>query len=98
MLVDLGGADINKCLYTKVVMILNTAGLCKSLKFFQGYCKLFIVTKIKMSVQQIMQSLYIVACFYPYHQRVRPEKLHPFLSVAVVLQKVLADKCVSAIA
>src|SRR5688572_30181558 len=54
MLVNLGSAYINESLYTKVIMILNSTGLRKSFKFFKGYCKRFVITKIKMSVQQIM--------------------------------------------
>src|SRR5688572_3641862 len=97
VLVDLCSADINKSLNAKVVMLFYPAGLSKRFKFFKRDRKLPVITQIKMCIQQVMNSLNVMAGFHPDHQWLRIEHVNPFLRIPVILQKILADKCIPAI-
>ena len=56
------------------------------------------ISKIEVSVQQVMHSFNVVTCFNVDHIRVFLEQVHPFLRIPVVLNKILADEGVPAIA
>ena len=97
MLVDLCSADIDKSLYAKIIMLFYPAGLANASNFFKRDRKLPVITQIKMRIQQVMHSFNVMTGFHPDHQWLRIEQVNPFLRIPVILQKILADKCIPAI-
>src|SRR4026207_50346 len=51
-----------------------------------------------MCIHKVVHSFYVVSCFYVDHLSIFMKKVHPFLRVPVILNEILPDKSIPAIA
>jgi len=79
MPVDSSARDINKGMYPEIFMTLNPIRLCKGLEFNQSTFKFGIITQVKMSIQQVVQTFYVMPCFNPDHQWLLFKNIDPLL-------------------
>src|SRR5688572_3932858 len=96
--VDLCLLDRNKSLHPEIIVMLHDMRWCKLFKFFKHNIKLLMVSQIEMCVHKVVHSLDIVTGFYIDHLGIIPEKIYPLLCIPVILNKILPDERIPAIA
>ena len=66
---------------TEIIMRFATLSVCANASnSFERDFKFLKIAEIKMCIQQVVHSFYIMPCFHSYHQRLRFKKIDPFLS------------------
>ena len=84
MLVDLGRVQIHKSLHFKIFMLVGHRRFRKIFKTMKGSSEPFIISQVKMCVQNIVHAFYIVTRFHGDHDRMFIEKINPFLSITII--------------
>src|SRR3954447_14022927 len=90
MLIKFRAVYVYEGLYAKVIMLHRGVRFRELLKLVQCFVQHPKVAQVEMSIQQVMHSLYIMACFNAYHYRFFSKKVYPLLCITIIQQKVLS--------
>ena len=97
MAIDLRCGQVHKHQNMIYLIFLYHFAMRKSFKFFGRLSQFFCIAQVKMSTHQIVHGFDVVSRFNIIHVGIFSEKVYPFLSITIVLQKVLSDKGIPAI-
>src|SRR5450755_1320774 len=97
-LIDFCQVDIYPGMYPKIIMVLPLRGIGIVFEFFQDHFKFAEVAQVEQCVQHIVHAFYIVTRFNGNHQWLFFKQVNPLLCIAVIHEKILADKRKPAIA
>jgi len=98
VLVDLGGGEVDKGLNAVVLHTGNHLGIAEGFKTMEHFAELLVIAQVEMGIQQVVQTFDIMCGFHVDHMGLVMKKVHPFLCMPVIHDKILADKSIPAIA
>src|SRR5262245_37084880 len=94
MLIDLCGIQVNKGLHFKIFMLVGNWSFREIFKPSKRISKPLVIAKIEICIQNIVHALDVMSWLNRDHHGMLIKKIYPFLSVTVILQKILANKSV----